>query len=93
LEQLLRSCWIKAMNPDHPDHLLAVTKAREIVDRHAKLYGLDSPTELIVHSPSSQELEQWVAQVVQVTAPATEGYDIFEGELVEDDDPPALTGS
>src|SRR5580765_3180099 len=57
LERLLLAVWPKAIDPGHPDHLLAVSKAREIVDRHAKLFGLDAPTEIIVHNPSQTELE------------------------------------
>jgi len=80
LERLLRSVWPKAIDPDHPDHLLAVTKAREIVDRHAKLYGLDAPQEVIVHAPTRTELEAWVARVIAVGQPPVVEYDILEGD-------------
>src|SRR5215475_7110801 len=69
LERLLRSVWPKAIDPDHPDHLTAVTKAREIVDRHAKLFGLDAPQEIVVHSPTQTELEAWVARVIALEQP------------------------
>lgn len=98
LERLLRSCWPKAIDPENPEHLIALTKAREIIDRHAKLYGLDAPTEVVVHSPSVRELEQWVAKVTASQLPQVEEYDIFEGEIVEDGDEgeggvPALVGA
>jgi hypothetical protein len=83
LERLLRSCWSKAIDPAHPEHLVALAKAREIVDRHAKLYGLDAPTEVVVHNPTVHELEAWVATVVSETHPALPEYDIFEGEVVD----------
>lgn len=83
LERLLRSLWPKAINPDHPDHLVAIARARELVDRHAKLFGLDAPTEIVVHSPSQQELESWVARVVSLGVPAVEEFDIIEGEVDE----------
>lgn len=84
LERLLRSVWSKAIDPDHPEHLIAVTKAKELIDRHAKLYGLDAPTEVIVHSPTQHELEQWVAKVTTMVRPMVEEYDILEGEVIEE---------
>lgn len=84
LERLLQSVWGKAVNPENPDHLLAATKAREIIAQHAKLYGLDAPTEVVVHSPTRSEIEDWVARVVAVSVPEVEEYDIFEGEFTED---------
>jgi hypothetical protein len=83
LDRLLRSVWGKAINPEHPDHLIAVTKAREIIDRHAKLFGLDAPTEVVVHTPTQQELEHWVSQVVLAINPSVEEYDILEGEVID----------
>jgi hypothetical protein len=78
LERLLRSVWGKAIDPDHPEHLTAATKAREIIDRHARLYGLDAPTEVVVHSPTQQEIERWVSQVVSHSLPEVEEYDIID---------------
>ena len=83
LERLLRSVWTKAINPDHPEHLAAVTKAREILASHSKLYGLDAPTEMVVHSPAQQELEKWVAEAVGQTVPQLEEANIFEAEWYE----------
>lgn len=93
LERLLRGVWSKAINPEDPEHLLASTKAREIIGQHAKLFGLDAPTEIVVHSPTAVELERWVAQVVTVGQPQVEEFDIFDADVIDDDDPPALTGS
>lgn len=83
LERLLRGVWPKAINPDHPDHLPAVDRARQIVDRHAKLYGLDAPTEYVVHSPTQAELEKWVSVVISKSVPTLDEDDIFEAEWTE----------
>lgn len=85
LDRLLRSVWKKAIEPENPEHLVAVTKARELIAQHAKLHGLDAPTEMVVHSPSAPELERWVASVVQAGAPQLEEADIFDAEVVEDE--------
>jgi len=64
LERLLRSVWTKATNPADPEHLPAVRAARELIDRHCKLWGLDAPSEIVVHAPTQSEIESWVAGVV-----------------------------
>ncbi len=86
LDRLLRSAWPKAINPDHPDHLIALTKCREVIADHRKLFGLDAPTEVIVHNPSQAELEAWVGTVLSATTVEVPEYDIFEGEIIEEED-------
>lgn len=89
LERLLRGVWTKAIDPQHPEHLVAVDKARQLIDRHAKLYGLDAPTEFVVNNPAQAELEKWVATVISESRPALEEADIFDAEVLEggeDDD-------
>ena len=83
LERLLRGVWTKAIDPEHPDQMTAVSKAREIIAQHAKLYGLDAPTEIVVHEPTRAELEAWVTAVVSGSALAVQEYDIITGEVVD----------
>lgn len=84
LERLLRGVWTKAIDPAHPEHLFAVDKARLIIDRHAKLYGLDAPTEFVVTNPAQQEIEKWVATVIGQAQPTLREADIFDAEVIED---------
>lgn len=86
IERLLRGVWAKAINDAHPEHLAAVDRARLLIDRHAKLYGLDAPTELVVTSPSQQELERWVSTVISTSSPALDEADILEADVIEDGD-------
>jgi hypothetical protein len=83
LERLLRSVWGRALDPNDPEQLSAVSRARELIDRHAKLYGLDAPTELVVHSPTQSELEDWVLRMTATMIPHIDEPSIFE--LEEDD--------
>lgn len=101
LDQLLRSVSAKAANPKHPEHLAAVGKALSIIDRHIRLYGLDAPTEMIVHNPDAGEIEAWVTNLLSQASPPLEDVDIFdivEGEVEDDegdegdDGVPALVG-
>lgn len=86
LDRLLRAIWKKAINEEHPDQMAAVDRARLLIDRHAKLYGLDAPTEYVVTSPAQAELEKWVSSVISVQRPALEEADIFEVEFTEETD-------
>jgi len=80
LERLLRSVWSKATNPDHPEHLASVKVAHSIVDRHIRLYGLDAPTEIAIHSPTQSEIDAWVAQV---SSSAHTQLAVLEANVVE----------
>jgi hypothetical protein len=81
LDRLIRAVWAKAIDPEAPDQMIAVSKAREVIADHRKLFGLDSPTEVIVHNPTESELAAWVSKVVAVQMPVVEEYDIIAGEL------------
>lgn len=87
LEALLKSVWHKATDPDSPEHLAAVDRARLLIDRHIKLYGLDAPTELVVNSPTQATLDAWVAKVLSSETPAVPEADIFDIEYTEDEGP------
>jgi len=86
LDSLLRSVCTKAHTPTDPEHLMAVGKAKEIVDRSIKLLGLDAPTEITVSSPSQRDLDEWVARVTSSNIPAVLEYDVIEGEVIEGDE-------
>ena len=92
LERLLRGVWNKAINPADPEQMTAVSRSRELIADHSKLFGLNAPTELMVHSPSQSELEDWVLRMTATLVPAVVEPDIYEGEVV-DDEPPALSGT
>lgn len=83
LERLLRGVWGKAINDQDPEHLAAVSRARELIGQHTKLFGLEAPTEVVVHSPTQSELEAWVVQVVSGSRPEVAELDIFDADVIE----------
>jgi len=85
LERLLRAVWTKAIDPNAPEQMQAVGKSRELIADYNKLFGLNAPTELMVHSPSQSELEDWVLRMTATMVPDVLEPDIYEGEVVEDD--------
>ena len=82
LERLLRGIWMKAINPEDPEQMTAVSKSRELIADHSKLFGLNAPTELMVHSPTQSELEDWVLRMTATMVPEVEEPDIFDAEVV-----------
>lgn len=65
LERLLRGVWQKALDSNDVEHLAAARTALSIIDRHARLLGLDSPQEMVVYTPTAREIDDWVATLVQ----------------------------
>ena len=81
LERLLRSVWSKAVDANNAEHLSAARTALAIVDRHAKLLGLDVPSEVIVHNPTTIEIDRWVAdRVIEMQ----DQLPVVEAEVVYD---------
>jgi len=62
--RILRGMWNKAIDPENPEHLPAARVALALIDRHARLMGLDMPTELVVYTPTTGELDAWVQKVI-----------------------------
>lgn len=77
LERLLRAVWNKAIDPTHPEQMVAHQRALAVIDRHAKLFGQDAPTEMIVHTPTADQLQNWVADVITAKKDLAPEADIF----------------
>lgn len=86
LERLLRAVWSKAIDPDHDEQMVAHQRALAVIDRHAKLFGLDAPQEMIVHTPTADRLQNWVADVMAAKRDLAEEADIFDGEVEDGDE-------
>jgi hypothetical protein len=84
IERLLRSVWPKANDPAHPEHLPAVRAARELIDRHARLYGLDELPDISTRVPSDAELVRWVTDVLSYTVRNVEEANVVDVEIVEE---------
>lgn len=80
IDRLLRSVWSKATSPGDLEHLPAVRVALSLIDRRIRLYGLDAPAEVLVHTPTMVEIDAWVAAVTGRDAPKViEGRVIYDG--------------
>jgi hypothetical protein len=91
LERLLRSVWGRATNSSDAEHLSYVRAALALIDRHARLHGLDAPTQMVVYSPAQSEIEAWVAGMSrQVVSGLPLEADIIGGEyeVIQTEDEP-----
>lgn len=88
LDRMLRGIWKKAIDENSPDQFAAIDRARGIIGDQRRLYGLDAPTEMVVHNPSLSEIEKWVAEVTSARAPQVEEGDIFDVDFYEEGDGP-----
>ena len=86
MERLLRRVWGRANNEEDPDQLAYVREARAIIGDQVKLWGLAAPSEVVISSPSQNEIEAWVASVHQASTPELQEADIFDIEIVEDEE-------
>lgn len=87
-ERLLRAVWPKAINGKSDEQLAAVRTAADLLSRQAKLFGLDAPAELAIYTPTTVELERYVAELTapQRASLPSEADDILVGEVVDTDD-------
>lgn len=85
IERLLRGVWPKAIDGTSAEHLTATRMAKDLIDRYCKLYGLDEPVEVLVHTPTTVELENWVAAVMTAgdVIDVTE-HNVIEGAVIEE---------
>lgn len=88
LERLLLSVWEKANDANNPDQVAYVRSALSIIDRHARLLGLDAPQQMVIHTPDARSVTQWVEYMVsQVTGgEILAESDIIDAEEVGDDE-------
>lgn len=87
LDAFLRSVVDRALDKEDDQQLAYLRAAMQVVDRKARLLGLDAPINVQLGLPSKDELDQWVAAVAAFNGAAMpiEG-DPFE-ELTMEQDP------
>ncbi len=88
LERLLQSVWNKAINPKNPEQLAYMRAALSVIDRHAKLYGLDAPQKMEVYTPNQEDKEAWIRGMIEQVGQdgVAQEADIIEAEIVGDDE-------
>lgn len=85
LDVLLRGVWSKATDPESPEHLVAVGRAREIIADHRKVWGTDAPQEIVVTNPTQGQIDEWVAGIIGGSLPQVQEADIVEAEVLSDE--------
>lgn len=75
----------KALDEEHPEHLAALGRYREITADVRRMWGLDAPQEVLITNPTEREINEWVGLTVSQSMPDVEEDDIVDVELVEDE--------
>jgi AraC-like DNA-binding protein len=78
--------WTQAVQAVLAERPGAVTAAVRVQSSAASLDGLDAPQEVVVHSPTSSELDAWVARMVSVQQPAVPEFDILAPRAIQPPD-------
>lgn len=88
LDAFLRSVVDRALDQDNEQQLAYLRTALSVVDRKARLLGLDAPVNIQLGLPSKDELDEWVSAVAKYngTAAPIEGDPFAEVEMEEDPD-------
>jgi len=92
LDRLLRAVMPKAINTENPEQLPAVRVALTVVERYAKLNGLDAPVQVDVNLVDDEKFTNLVELAARgMGMPVPVEADIWDAEFVEeeveDDDP------
>jgi hypothetical protein len=88
LDRLLYSVMRRATSPSDPDHLSYSRVALAIMDRQAKLYGLDAAQQVVVYTPTQREISEYAEKVAELHRAARGAIeaDIIDVEVLEGDD-------
>lgn len=91
LDRFLKAITAKALDPTHPEQLPAVRTGLSIVDRLARLYGLDEAVKVDLRMPGNEDFQRFVAAAatgmgLDVPVEGDPFADIEDAEVIEDDD-------
>lgn len=89
INRLMQSVMGRATNPKDPEHLAYNQQALRLIDREARLWGVDAPQAVSVQSASDEQIAQFVQKAMSLGRVATqeaEEADIIDAEVVEDPD-------
>lgn len=86
LDAMLRSVVDKALDSEEENQLAYHRALLQVIDRKARLLGLDAPVNIQLGLPSKDELDQWVSAVAAYngTANPVEGDPFDEIEMTQD---------
>jgi hypothetical protein len=90
-DKLLKSVWKTANDETSPEHLPYLDRARLLMRDHIDLMGYSMPKQQIVVTPTTRQLEAWVAQAASQDTKDLEEADIFDVDWTEEP-PEAIEG-
>lgn len=61
----------------NPESLPYIDRALKALGQKSKLHGADAPTEFLVSSPTTAQIEQWISDMLKIETPDVPEADIF----------------
>lgn len=85
INRLLQSVMGKAVDPKDPQHLAYNARALALIDRDAKLFGVDAPTQIQI-TPNDAYIEEYIKKVSPLAAAsfAADEADILDAEVIDE---------
>lgn len=85
LDRLLYAVMPTATDTGNPEQITCGRFALAILDRQAKLYGLDAAGSLVIYTPTQKEIAAHAEQVTQIMRSAAGAIeaDIIDAEVIE----------
>lgn len=76
----------KDIRDDSPDRFVAITKSRDLLETHMRLFGYAKPTEVAIYNPLESEVTEFIAAVVAARddGKSLREDDIFSAEPDDD---------
>lgn len=85
LNRLLQSVMGKAVDPKDPQHLAYNARALALIDREARLWGVDAPTQVQI-SANDEQIENYVKNMSALAAASMEAdeAEILDADIVSE---------
>jgi len=85
LNRLLQSVMAKAVDPKDPQHLAYNARALALVDREARLWGVDAPAQVQI-TASDERIEEYMRNIGKLAAASMEAdeAEILDADIVEE---------
>lgn len=83
-EAMLRTLWKEANDKNDPNRWMAMDRVRALMKDHIDLHGYAAPKQQVITTPTTRQIEEFVATVLKVEKPDLEEANIFDIEYTED---------
>lgn len=85
LEVLWRLTYKRAADEKNPQRETATKNALAVLSRLSEMHGLDAPKEIVMHSATASEIQEWLHEINTNPKQLPEEADIIDADIEDDD--------